>query len=46
MSKKSNFKQLQNLILELGSIVADEDTYLTKVYMKLSGSYISVTWKI
>ena len=45
MSKKSNFKQLENLIVELGSIVADEDTYLTKVYTKLSGSYRSVTWR-
>jgi hypothetical protein len=45
MSKNSKFKQLENLIVELGSIVADEDTYLTKVYTKLSGSYTSVTWR-
>ena len=45
MFKKSNFKQLENLIVELGSIVADEHTYLTKVYTKLSGSYRSVTWR-
>ena len=45
MTKISNFKQLENLIIELGSIVADEDTYLTKVYTKLSGSYTSVTWR-
>ena len=25
MTKNSNFKQLENLIVELGSIVADED---------------------
>ena len=45
MTKNSNFKQLENLIIELGSIVADEGTYLTKVYTKLSGSYTSVTWR-
>jgi hypothetical protein len=45
MFKKSNFKQLENLIVELGSIVADKDTYLKKVYTKLSGSYTSVTWR-
>ena len=45
MTKNSNFKQLENLIIELGSIVADEGTYLTKVYKKLSGSYTSVTWR-
>jgi hypothetical protein len=45
MSKKSNFKQLENLIVELGSIVADKDTYLTKVYTKWSGSYTRVTWR-
>jgi hypothetical protein len=45
MSKKSNFKQLQNLILELGSIVADKDTFLTKVYTRWSGSYTRVTWR-
>ena len=45
MSKKSSFNQLENLIVELGSIVADEDTYFTKVYTKFSGSYTSVTWR-
>ena len=45
MFKKSNFKQLENLIVKLGSIVADKDTYSTKVYTKLSGSYRSVTWR-
>ena len=45
MSKNPNFKTLQRLIEELGSIAADEGTYLTKVYTKLSGSYTSVTWR-
>ena len=45
MTKNSNFKQLENLIIELGSIVADEDTYLTKVYTKMSGSYTSISWR-
>jgi len=45
MTKNSNFKQLENLIIELGSIVADEDTYLTKVYTKMSGSYTSISFR-
>ena len=45
MFKNSSFKQLQNLIEELGSIVADEGTYSTQVYKKWSGSYTRITWR-
>jgi hypothetical protein len=45
MSKKSNFKQLENLILELGSIVADKDTFLRNVYTTRQDSYTRVTWR-
>jgi hypothetical protein len=44
-SKEINFKQLENLIVELGSIVADEGTYLKKVYTKMSGSYTSISFR-
>ena len=45
MSKNPNFKTLQSLIEELGSMVADEGTYSTKVYKRWSGSYTRITWR-
>ena len=45
MSKNSSFKTLQRLIEELGSIAADEGTYLTQVYTKSSGSYTRIKWR-
>jgi calcineurin-like phosphoesterase family protein len=45
MFEITKFKQLQNLIEQLGSIAADEDTYSTKAYTRSTGSYKRVKWK-
>jgi hypothetical protein len=45
MFKLTNFKQLQNLIEELGGITADKGTYSTNSYTRSTGSYTRVQWK-
>jgi hypothetical protein len=45
MFKFTRFKQLQNLIEQLGSIAADQGTYSTHSYMSLTGSYTRIKWK-
>jgi hypothetical protein len=45
MFKTTNYKQLQNLIEQLGSIAADEGTYSSNSYTRSSGSYTRINWK-
>jgi hypothetical protein len=45
MFKFTRFKQLQNLIEQLGSIAADEGTYSANSYTRSTGSYTRVKWK-
>ena len=45
MFKNTNYKQLQNLIEQLGSIAADEGTYSTSFYTRLTGSYTRIQWR-
>ena len=45
MFKSSSFKQLQNLIKELASVAADENTYLSTIYTRSSGSYTRIQWR-
>jgi hypothetical protein len=45
MFKFTRFKQLQNLIEQLGSIAADQVTYLTHSYTSSTGSYTRIKWK-
>ena len=45
MFKSLSFKQLQNLIEELGMIAADEGTFSSEVYSRSSGSYTRITWR-
>jgi calcineurin-like phosphoesterase family protein len=45
MFKFTRFKQLQNLIEQLGSIAADQGTYSTHSYTSSTGSYTRIKWK-
>ena len=45
MFEITKFKQLQNLIEQLGSISADKGTYSTNAYTRSTGSYTRVKWK-
>ena len=45
MFKNTNYKQLQNLIEQLGSIAADEGTYSTSLYTRSTGSYTRIQWR-
>ena len=45
MFKSLSFKQLQNLIEELGMIAADEGTFSSEVYSRSSRSYTRITWR-
>ena len=45
MFKTTNYKQLQNLIEQLGSIAADEGSYKSNSYTRSSGSYTRIKWK-
>ena len=45
MFKFTRFKQLQDLIEQLGSISADEGTYSANSYTRSTGSYTRVKWK-
>ena len=45
MFKNTNYKQLQNLIEQLGSIAADEGTYSTSLYTRTTGSYTRIQWR-
>ena len=45
MFKFTRFKQLQDLIEQLGSIAADEGTYSVNSYTISTGSYTRVTWR-
>ena len=45
MFKFTSFKQLQILIQKIGTIAADEATYSTNSYTRLSGSYTRVQWR-
>ena len=45
MFKTTRFNQLQNLIEQLGSIVADEGTYLKSSYTRSAGSYTRIKWR-
>ncbi|MGY8766443.1 MAG: hypothetical protein ACKVI5_06250 [Nitrospinaceae bacterium] len=45
MFKTTNYKQLQNLIEQLGSIAADEGSYKSNLYTRSSGSYTRIKWK-
>jgi hypothetical protein len=45
MFKFTKFKQLQDLIEQLGRIAADEGTYSTNSYTRSTGSYTRVKWK-
>ena len=45
MFKFTRFKQLQDLIEQLGSIAADEGTYSANSYTRSTGSYTRVKWK-
>ena len=41
----TGFNQLQNLIEHLGSIAADEGTYLKSSYTRSAGSYTRIKWR-
>ena len=45
MFKNTNYKQLQNLIEQLGSIAADQGTYSTSLYTRSTGSYTRIQWR-
>jgi hypothetical protein len=45
MFEITKFKQLQNLIEQLGSIATDQSTYLTYSYTSSSGSYTRIKGK-
>jgi hypothetical protein len=45
MFKFTRFKQLQNLIENLGRIAADEGTFLTSSYSRSTGSYTRIQWR-
>ena len=45
MFKFTRFKQLHDLIEQLGSIAADEGTYSANSYTRSTGSYTRVKWK-
>ena len=45
MFEITKFKQLQNLIEQLGSIAADEGTYLKSSYTRSAGSYTRIKWR-
>ena len=45
MFKTTGFNQLQNLIEHLGSIAADEGTYLKSSYTRSTGSYTRIQWR-
>jgi hypothetical protein len=45
MFKFTRFKQLQDLIEQLGSIAADVVTYSANSYTRSTGSYTRVKWK-
>ena len=45
MFEITSFKQLQNLIEELGAIAADEGTYSTNSYTRSTGSYTRIQWR-
>jgi hypothetical protein len=45
MFKFTRFKQLQDLIEQLGSIAADEGRYSTNAYTRSTGSYTRVKCK-
>ena len=45
MFKNTNYKQLQNLIEQLGSIAADNGTYSTSLYTRSTGSYTRIQWR-
>ena len=45
MFKFTRFKQLQDLIEQLGGIAADEGTYSANSYTRSTGSYTRVKWK-
>ena len=45
MFKFTRFKQLQNLIEQLGRIAADEGTFLTSSYTRSTGSYTRIQWR-
>jgi hypothetical protein len=45
MFKTPNYKELKNLIEQLGSIAADKVTYSVNSYTRSAGSYTRVKWK-
>ena len=45
MFKFTRFKQLQNLIEQLGRIAADEGTFLTSSYARSTKSYKRIQWR-
>jgi hypothetical protein len=45
MFKFTRFKQLQDLIEQLGTIAADEGTYFVNSYTRSTGSYTRIKWK-